>query len=85
MAKEWYVLRVQSGREEVVRDNLEKRVKGAGLDDRVFRILVPTERVSEIKGGRKRVREKRLYPGYIMVEMEFEYGKIAENYQSTGP
>jgi transcriptional antiterminator NusG len=72
MAKEWYVLRVQSGREEVVRDNLDKRVKASGLDDRVFQILVPTERVSEIKGGRKRVREKRLYPGYIMVEMEFD-------------
>ncbi len=72
MAREWYVLRVQSGREEMVRENLEKRVKANNLDDRIFQVLVPTEKVTEIKGGRKRVRERRLYPGYIMVEMEFD-------------
>lgn len=72
MAKEWYVIRVQSGREDLVRQNLERRVKSAGLDDRISRVLVPTEKVSEIKGGRKKVREKKLYPGYIMVEMEYD-------------
>jgi transcriptional antiterminator NusG len=72
MAKEWYVIRVQSGREDLVRDTLDKRVKAAGFENRIARVLVPTEKVSEIKGGRKRVRERKLYPGYIMVEMEFD-------------
>lgn len=72
MAKEWYVIRVQSGREDLVRDTLEKRVKTAGFENRVTRVLVPTEKVSEIKGGHKRVRERKLYPGYLMVEMDFD-------------
>ena len=67
---EWYVLRVQSGRENKVRDNLDRRVKAAGLDDVVSQILVPTETVTEVKGGKKRVSKKKIFPGYIMVEME---------------
>jgi transcriptional antiterminator NusG len=72
MEKEWYVLRVQAGRENQVRETLEKRAKNPDLDEKVGRILVPTERISEIKGGRRRVREKKLFPGYIMIEMEFD-------------
>ena len=72
MAKEWYVIRVQSGREDLVRETLEKRVKASGFENRIPRALVPTEKVSEIKGGKKRVRERKLYPGYLMVEMEFD-------------
>ena len=56
MAKQWYVLRVQSGRENKVRDSLERRIKAAGLDEQVMTILVPTETVTEVKGGRKLVR-----------------------------
>ncbi len=72
MAKQWYVLRVQSGREEKVKNTLARKVQLAGLEDRVTNILVPTENVTEIKGGRKRIRERKLYPGYIMVEMELD-------------
>lgn len=72
MAKEWYVLRVQAGRENQVRENLEKRAKAGDMEERVGQILVPTEKVSEIKSGRRRVREKKLFPGYIMIEMEFD-------------
>jgi len=72
MAKQWYVLRVQSGREEKVKETLARKVQLAGLEDRVTNILVPTENVTEIKGGKKRVRERKLYPGYILVEMELD-------------
>jgi transcriptional antiterminator NusG len=70
VAKEWYILRVHSGQEEQIRDGLEKRVRTFGMEDLVEKVLVPTERVSEIKGGKKRVTRKKLYPGYIMVNME---------------
>jgi len=65
----WYVLRVQSNKEDSVRENLEKRVKAAGLDREIARVLVPTEKISEIKSGKKRVTERKVYPGYVMVEM----------------
>ncbi len=70
MSSDWYILRVHSGQEEQIRDSLEKRVKTFGLGDTVERVLVPTERVSEIKGGKKRISRKKLYPGYLMVKME---------------
>lgn len=70
MALDWYILRVHNGQEEQIRENLEKRAKTFGMEDLVKRAIVPTERVSEIKGGKKRVTRKKLYPGYIMVQME---------------
>jgi transcriptional antiterminator NusG len=70
MAMQWYVIRVQSGREEKVRRGLEKRIKAAGAEEILNRVVVPTETVSEIKGGKKRVTKKKIFPGYIMVEME---------------
>ena len=70
MAKEWYVLRVQAGREETVRESLKKKVQLAGLEEHVPTVLVPTERISEMRGGKKRYRERKLYPGYIIVEMD---------------
>ena len=65
----WYVLRVQSNKEDTVRESLERRVKMAGLEELISRVLVPTEKVTEMKGGQKRVSERKLYPGYVMVEM----------------
>ncbi len=67
--RKWYVVRVQSGREEQVRDGLVRRVRAAGLESRIFSVVVPTEKVTEIRSGRKSVRERKLYPGYIMIEM----------------
>jgi len=72
MAMEWYVLRVQSNREAKVRDALEKRVKMAGLEDRIAEIVVPSEQVTEIRGGKRRVTERKIYPGYIMVQMDMD-------------
>ena len=72
MAKNWYVLRVQSNKEETVRETLDRKIKMEGLEDLLPRVVVPTERVSTIKGGRRRVSERKLYPGYVFVEMNAE-------------
>ena len=67
MEREWYVVRVQSGREDTIKDNLERRIKMTGMDQFISRILVPAERVSEMKGGKTRVSKRKMYPGYILV------------------
>ena len=68
--KQWYVLRVQTNREEPVRDGLLTRVRAAGMEETIETVLVPTEKVSEMKGGKRVVSERKIYPGYIFVEME---------------
>jgi transcription termination/antitermination protein NusG len=66
----WYVLKVQSSREDTIRDALERRVKIQGLQRFFGRIVVPTEKIIEIRNNKKRTVERKTYPGYIMVEME---------------
>jgi transcription termination/antitermination protein NusG len=66
----WYVLKVQSSREDTIRDALERRVKIQGLQKYFGRIVVPTEKITEIRNNKKRTVERKTYPGYIMVEME---------------
>jgi transcription termination/antitermination protein NusG len=79
MAKQWYVLRVASNKEDRVREALERKVKIEGLTETIGRILVPVERISRVKGGVKRVAERKLYPGYVFIEMEMEEnGSIPE-------
>jgi len=72
MAKNWYVLRVQSNKEETVRETLERKAKIEGVQDLLGQVVVPTERVSTFKSGRRRVAERKLYPGYVFVEMDTE-------------
>ena len=68
--RDWYILKVQSNREDSIRDGLQRRVAMAGLDKYFGEIIVPTEMVSEFKGGKKRVVKRKLYPGYLVVHME---------------
>ncbi|WP_372368589.1 transcription termination/antitermination protein NusG [Candidatus Uabimicrobium sp. HlEnr_7] len=68
--KKWYILRVQSNKEDRVKTNLQKRVIAENMQHVISDIVVPSELVSEIKKGSKRVVERKLYPGYVMVEME---------------
>jgi transcriptional antiterminator NusG len=68
-AKSWYVVKVQSGREDSIKEGLLKRVRMQGLEDYFGEIIVPSEKVSEIKGGKKKVTERKFYPGYMMVNM----------------
>ncbi len=70
MALEWYFLRVQVGREDRIRENMVKRLKQAGLEESVTEVVVPTETVAEVRNGKKRIQKKKLYPGYLMVQMD---------------
>ena len=69
-AKRWYIVHAYSGMEKAVERNLRERIERAGMQDKFGRILVPTEEVVELKGGKKSVTERRIYPGYVLVEME---------------
>jgi transcriptional antiterminator NusG len=84
MAKQWYVLRVASNKEEMVREALERKVKIEGLQEKIGRILVPTERRPSPRGragtGEKKFVERKMYPGYVFIEMELEEdGRIGED------
>jgi transcriptional antiterminator NusG len=68
--KRWYIVHAYSGMEKAVERNLRERIDRAGMQDKFGRILVPTEEVVELKNGKKTVTERRIYPGYVLVEME---------------
>jgi transcriptional antiterminator NusG len=68
--RKWYILKIQSNREESIRDGLQRRIAIAGLDRYFGDIIVPTETVTEFKGGKKKVVKRKLYPGYLVVNME---------------
>jgi transcription termination/antitermination protein NusG len=77
---QFYVLRVASNKEDQVREKLARKVKIEGLEERVGRILVPTERVRSMKGGIRRESDRKLYPGYVFIELEAEPdGRIPDN------
>jgi len=68
----WFFVRCQSGCEDSVRKQLELRIKLAGVQDIIPQVLVPFERVTDLKGGKKRVLNRKLYPGYLMLEADIE-------------
>ena len=70
LGKRWYVVHAYSGMEKSVARALQERIDRAGLQAHFGRILVPTEEVVEIKGGKRAITERRLYSGYVLVEME---------------
>ncbi|HLS50883.1 MAG TPA: transcription termination/antitermination protein NusG [Burkholderiaceae bacterium] len=70
MSKRWYVVHVYSGMENSVHRNLLERIEQAELQSSFGRILVPSEEVVEMKGGKKSITERRIFPGYVLVEME---------------
>src|SRR5580765_4043385 len=69
---QFFVLRVASNKEDRVREKLARKVKIEGLEANVGRILVPTERVRSMKGGVRRESDRKLYPGYVFVELELD-------------
>jgi len=70
--KKWYVIHTYSGYENKVKANLERRVKTMEKEDKIFRVLVPTEEEYEFKDGKKKVIKKKIFPGYVLVEMVME-------------
>ncbi|GAV24026.1 transcription termination/antitermination protein NusG [Carboxydothermus pertinax] len=69
MEKNWYVVHTYSGHENKVKANLEKRIESLNMGNHIFRILVPMEDELEIKDGKKKVSKRKIFPGYVLVEM----------------
>lgn len=70
MAKKWYVIHTQTGQEDRIKLNIEKRARESRLRDLIAQILIPTEKVSEVKAGKKKISFRKFFPGYILMEME---------------
>ncbi|MFH1752701.1 MAG: transcription termination/antitermination protein NusG [Candidatus Omnitrophota bacterium] len=70
MAKQWYVIHTQTGWEDKVKSSLEKRVKQDSKEAMISQILVPTEKVAEIREGKKKISQRKFFPGYILLEMD---------------
>ena len=69
MEKKWFVIHTYSGYENKVKANLEKRVESMNMGDKIFRILVPMEDEVEIKNGKRKISKRKIFPGYVLVEM----------------
>jgi transcriptional antiterminator NusG len=67
---DWYILKVQSNREDSIREALWRRIKIAGMEQYFGDVIVPIEMVTEFKGGKRRVTKRKLYPGYLVIQME---------------
>ena len=68
----WYIIHSYSGFERKVKESLESRVRAFGLEDKIGRVLIPTEAVTEVRGGKKYTVERMFYPGYVLVEMDMD-------------
>ena len=68
--KHWYVVHTQTGLEDKVKTSLEKKVASAGMQELVSSVVIPTEQVSEVRSGKKRISQRKFFPGYLIVEME---------------
>ncbi len=72
---EWYLLYVSSGHEEQAKRNLEQRIKYMDVGDKIFDVVIPLTKEIEIRGGKRRIIEKKAFPGYILINMNLdEYG-----------
>lgn len=69
-AAKWYVIHTQTGAETKAKANLISRAESAGLQGVVQQVFIPTEKVSEVKAGKKKISERKFFPGYILVQME---------------
>ena len=72
MAKQWYVVHTYSGFEEKVKASINDNTQRRGLSEKITQILIPTEKVIELKAGKKKETAKKFYPGYILIEMELD-------------
>ena len=66
----WYIIHSYSGFERKVKESLESRVQAFGLQEKIGRVVIPTETVTQIRGGKKYTSEQMFYPGYVLVEMD---------------
>jgi transcriptional antiterminator NusG len=68
----WYIIHSYSGFERKVKESLESRVQAFGLQERIGKVLIPTEAVTEVRNGKKYTVERMFYPGYVLVEMDMD-------------
>jgi transcription termination/antitermination protein NusG len=80
MSTQWFVLHTLSGQELKVKESIEKRIKTEEMGDLIREVLVPMERVAEVRNGKKTVTTRKLYPGYVFIDMVLldDQGKIVE-------
>ncbi|MBI5409110.1 MAG: transcription termination/antitermination protein NusG [Nitrospirae bacterium] len=72
MTKQWYVVHTYSGFEEKVKTTIKDNAQRRGLSDKIAEILIPTEKVVELKAGKKRETTKKFYPGYVLINMDMD-------------
>jgi transcriptional antiterminator NusG len=77
----WYVLRVVSGKERKVKEYLDKEISRSGWDKIVKQVFLPVEKVYKVQNGKKVVRERNFYPGYVMIEVEG--GRMSDDIRET--
>lgn len=68
--KNWYVVHTQTGLEEKVKNALENKINFEGLNELITKVIIPTEQVSEIRSGKKKISQRKFFPGYLLVEMD---------------
>ena len=68
--KNWYVVHTQTGLEDKVRTALENKIQSQGLQNLISSVVIPTEQISEIRSGKKKISQRKFFPGYLLVEME---------------
>lgn len=72
MLKRWYVIHTYSGYENKVKTNLDHRITSMDMESKIFQVIIPTEEVVEVKGGKKVTVQRKVFPGYILVQMELD-------------
>ncbi len=72
MAKKWYIISTYAGQENKVKENLEQRVDTYKLKDKIFNIIIPSEDVTEIRKKKKVIKNRKFFPGYILIEMDID-------------
>ncbi len=72
MTKQWYVVHTYSGFEEKVKLSINDSAQRRGMADKITQIMIPTEKVIELKAGKKKEKAKKFYPGYILIEMDLD-------------
>ena len=70
--KRWYIVHTYSGYEERVKRSLDQRIKTMDAEDKIFQVVIPTEDEIEIRGGQRRTVTKKIFPGYVLVEMKMD-------------
>ena len=67
--RHWYAIHTYAGYENAVARNLKQRIESLGMEDKIFNVIVPTEKKIKVKGGKRAEEEEKVYPGYVLVEM----------------